>query len=196
MAEEVKQEIQEGQEPEPGTKRKLFSMPVVVVSIVVLFLVVAGAIFLTSGGSEAVKDKTSTSRQDPESWKESTNRWRLWDLGTVWVTRRTEKAIGDRKISAKFGLLLAREFVTTLEADLALILKSEVRALVQSVLDSREPDIRKDPKRARRLVADDLLRGLKMGVNPNDPHSQTYQFPFNEENLRDVFIEELQITRW
>jgi len=196
MADEVKQEIQEGQEKEQVVEKKLLSKPIVIVLVTALFVLGAGAfIFMKPGRSEA-RESGAADRQDMDSWKEIAGEWRIWDLGTVWVMRHTDKVLSDRKISAKFKLLVARSFLEGLEAPLQEVLKSEVEDLIQSILYSRESDIRNDPKRARLLVRDDILRGLKMGANPNNPEQKTYQFPFNEENLKDVFVKELQVTRW
>jgi len=197
MADEVRQEIQEGKEQEPQPKKKLLTKPIMAVVGGVVFVLVAGVFVVTGRAKSAAQEKEKPGRQDPEKWLEEIGKWRLWDLGTVWVTVRGDLG-GEKKISAKFSLLISRELFERIRSGEGLleILKSQVRDLIQSILDSRQLDVKNDPKRARLLLRDDVLRGLKMGANPNDPHQKTYQFPFNEENLAEVFVEELQITRW
>ena len=170
-------------------------MPVIAVGVA-LFLVLIAGIFVFSRSHPTEARGHLLSRQDPETWKSVAGNWRLWDLGEIWVSRRADKGLGDRRISAKFSLLVSQEFFESLEGELLLVLKSQVHDLIQSILDSREPDVRKDPASARQLLRDDVLRGLKMGANPNNPNLKTYQLPFNEENLLEVMVMELQEMRW
>ncbi len=196
MADDVKQEIQEGQEQEGSSGRRRFSMSAVMVIVAVTFLVVAAGVFvLTQSGSKA-HGTASSHGQDPDSWQAATGAWVPWDLGTVWVSRRTEPFKGDRKVSASFTLVVVRSFLESLAPEQQTILKLQVQDLIQSILDSREMDVVTDPKKARIDVRDDLMRGLKIGANPNDPDQKTYLLPFKAENLIDVFVKELQITQW
>ena len=198
MAEEqeVKQEIQEEKEAPKGLKAKLLSPPVLAVAGAVGLLVLAAVFMLSGSDKSEAQVKDAVGRQDPEVWKENADRWRLWPLDTIWVTNHMNKGQGAGKLSGKFSLKLSREFLEGLEKEQEALLKSQVRDLIQSVLDSRSVEIKNDPKRARQLLQEDVLRGLKMGANPNDPKAKTYHFPFNVENLDEVFVEELEVSRW
>jgi hypothetical protein len=197
MADEARQEIQEGKEAAGKKPRKLFTGPVIAVGVAVCFVVAAGAVFILGGADSSTAQEADGERgNDPAAWRQEMRRWGLWELGTVWVIRRTDKILADRKISATFSLRVSRSFLDGLVEDQEKILKEQVTDLIQSILDTREVDVIKDPKRARRLIREDVLRGLKIGANPNDPRQKTYHFPFREENLADVFVKELQITQW
>ncbi len=196
MADEVKQEVAEGKEAEAKPGMKLLSVPVIAVGLAVLVVAIGGVIMLSRPGKSRAKEPGAVEQQDPDAWRAEANKWRVWDLGTVWVARKADQVYGDRKISAKFSLVVSRSFLESLEAPLEELLRHQVKDLIMSVLESREQDIRKDPRSARLLLQEDILRGLKLGANPNDPEKRRYQFPFNDENLKEVYIEELQVTRW
>jgi hypothetical protein len=196
MADEVKQEIQEGETPRKGLRDRLQSKPVMVVGIAVLILVASGIFMALKPTAGDAQEQSPAQNRSPEAWKETYGMRRSWELGTVWVSRRPETALGDRKISAKFTLEVSQAFLEGLEEELEKNLRHKVCALIRSVLHSRALDIKKDPKRAELLMHDDIMRGLKMGVNPNDPNAETFEVPFNDANLFDVYIEELQGTRW
>ena len=104
MADEVKQEIKEGEAAPKGLRERLQSKSVMVIAVAVLIVVGSGIFMAIKPSPSDAQEASTPHRQSPEAWKERYGARRSWELGTVWVSRRPETALGDRKLSAKFTL--------------------------------------------------------------------------------------------
>ena len=169
-------------------------------SVPVLATVGALALIVIGGAFVMMRPKhgsaETTHGRDPEDWMHKTVQEYLWDIGEVKVQYSDGKMPNERRIVGKFKLKVSKAFKSRLEKEVEEILKSEVKDLVKSILASRVADVKLDVERANDLIAEDIMRGLKTGVNPNKPEAKTFNFPFNETNLFKVYVEELQDSRW
>jgi hypothetical protein len=190
------QETKESKEvkaPEGGGKKKLLSVPVLATVGAVLLICIGGAFVMMKPKHVAAEGAKGHS---PEDWMHEAVQQYMWDFGEVKKQYTDAKTPDGRSIKAKVQLKVSKGFKAKLEKEVESILKAEVVDLIASILASRVPDVKLDVERANDLIAEDIMRGLKTGVNPNKPEAKTYNFPFNDTNLFKVYVGELQDSRW
>jgi hypothetical protein len=184
-------ESNEVKAPAGGGKKKL-SMPLLAAIGAVMLIGVGGAVVMMKpkhGNAEGHRGANDV------DWLHKAAQEVPWDIGEIRVPNGSKGAT-ERYTVAKFKLLLAKSFKNKLEKEAETALKDEVIDLITEILVSRGPDIKLDISRARELIAEDVMRGLKTGVNPNKPEGKTFSLPFNDGNLIKVYVVDLKDSRW